>query len=186
MNHLLANLILGATLDFLANTVFLKFLKIVNISKSRNSTWNSGFMTYFEKEEMTRCFCKNVFIIEQQFPFWNIIGFIEQSIRKPFKGNTEIQFFRCTSKFLCGNVRLIYVPSRECRTKWLFSLQETSGENVLPKKQAQLRFLRLMACVPKAPRNNLQIVRFIYFNIFRWGKFNDSYILIKSNTSWLK
>lgn len=35
--------------------------------------------------------------------------FIEQSIRENFKGDPEVQAFRCTSKFLFENVRLIYV-----------------------------------------------------------------------------
>lgn len=62
----------------------------------------------------------------------------------------------------------------------------SSGENVLLKKQAPLSFPASNGSVAKGFQQNLWIVRFTHFNIFRGGKFHDSYICIKSNTSPLK
>lgn len=72
---------------------------------------------------------------------------------------------------------------RACRTKWLFSLQEKMCSR---RSKHHLVFLLLMALLLRVSSKNLQIVRFTYFNIFRGGKFHDSYICIKSNTSPLK
>lgn len=72
---------------------------------------------------------------------------------------------------------------RKCRTKWLFSLQEKMCSR---RSKHHLVSLLLMAALLKVSSKNLQIVRFTYFNIFRGGKFHDSYTCIKSNTSPLK